>query len=175
MMAAAAGGGIKTSANMWAMLADDDPGDSEAAKRYERETKVKEAAEYRHQQAVAAAASEAAAVGNNATRTHGHNQKEALKNKKKARNEKKARKDRPRKQRKKPRQPVAVANGDANTAVVVQAAEATAVDGSDDESDGEEESTSYCRTVIGRLLRAAVAAVLIAFWVHAAAPAHTAT
>ena len=61
-----------------------------------------------------------------------------------------------------------------NTAIVVQAEEATAVS-SDDESDGEEESTSYCRTVIGRLLRAAVAAVLIAFWVHAAAPDHTAT
>ena len=155
---------------MWAVLADDDPGDSEVAKRHERETKVKEAAEYRHQQAVAAAA-----VGNNATRTHGRNQKKARKNEKKARNEKKAQKERRRKQRKKLQQPVAVANGDANTAVVVQAAEATAVDGSDDKSDGEEESTSYCRTVIGRLLRAAVAAVLIAFWVHAAAPAHTAT
>ncbi|KAG0529599.1 hypothetical protein BDA96_05G111800 [Sorghum bicolor] len=164
-MAVAAGGGIKASANMWAVLADDDPGDSEVAKRHERETKVKEAAEYRHQQAVAAAA-----VGNNATRTHGRNQKKARKNEKKARNEKKAQKERRRKQRKKLQQPVAVANGDANTAVVVQAAEATVV-GSDDE----EESTSYCRTVIGKLLRAAVAAILIAFWVHAAAPAHTAT
>jgi len=174
-MAAAAGGGIKASANMWAVLADDDPGDSEAVKRHERETKVKETAEYRHQQAVAAAASEAAAVGNNATRTHGRNQKKARKNEKKAQNEKKARtKERRRKQRKKLQQPVAVANGDANTVVVVQAAEATAVDGSDDKSDGEEESTSY-RTVIGRLLRAAVVAVLVAFWVHAAAPAHTAT
>jgi hypothetical protein len=67
-----------------------------------------------------------------------------------------------------------VANGDAKTAVVVQAGETTAVS-SDDESDGEEESTSCCRTVIGRLLRVAVAAVLIAFWVHAAAPAHTTT
>jgi hypothetical protein len=62
------------------------------------------------------------------------------------RNDKKARNERSRKQRKK-LQPVAVANGDAKTAVVVQAGETTAV-GSDDESDGEEESTSCCRTVI---------------------------
>jgi len=160
-MAAAAGGGTKASANMWAVLADEDPGDNEAAKRRERDTKGREAAEYKHQQTMATVASEAA-VGNaqsSAAGTYG-------------RNEKKARNERSRKQRKK-LQPVAVANGDANKAVVVQAEEATAV--GSDESDGEEESTSCCRTVIGRLLRAAVAAVLIAFWVHAAAPAHTAT
>ena len=90
---------------MWAVLADNDPGDSEAAKRYEREIKVKEAAEYR-QQAVAAAAA-AAAIRNKATRTHGRNEKKARKN------EKKAQKERSKKQRKKPKQPVTVANGDA--------------------------------------------------------------
>ena len=142
-MAAAAGGGTKASANMWAVLADEDPGDNEAAKRLERDTKGREATEYKHQQTMATAASEAA-VGNaqsSAAGTYG-------------RNEKKARNERSRKQRKK-LQPVA--------------------GGSDDESDGELESSSCCRTVIRRLLHAAVAAVLIAFWVHAAAPAHTAT
>jgi hypothetical protein len=55
-MAAAAG------ANVWAILADEDPSDNEADKRHERETKKdREAAEYKHQQAVAAAALEAAA------------------------------------------------------------------------------------------------------------------
>ncbi|CAD6334990.1 unnamed protein product [Miscanthus lutarioriparius] len=59
-MAAAAGGGTKASANMWAVLADDDPGDNEAAKRLERDTKGREATEYKHQQTMATAASRAA-------------------------------------------------------------------------------------------------------------------
>jgi hypothetical protein len=63
-MAAAAG------TNVWAILADEDPSDNEADKRHERETKkAREAAEYKHQQAVAAAAASEAAVGNTQSST----------------------------------------------------------------------------------------------------------